>query len=53
MTLICDTRQQYGKHRNIESYCKKNGITMVRKKCEVGDYMFPSGTISVDTKQDL
>jgi len=51
--LICDTRQQAGKHKNIEQYCRKNGIEMVNLKCEVGDYMFPDGKISVDTKQDL
>lgn len=59
MILFCDTRQQEGKHKNIEQYCRKNHITMVRKKCDVGDYMLsedgetPSGNISVDTKQDL
>ena len=53
MILICDTRQQEGKHKNIEAYCKRIGIEMVRQKCDVGDYMFPDGKISVDTKQDL
>ena len=53
MILLCDTRQQKGKHKNIEQYCRKNGIEMVTKKCDVGDYMFPDGKISVDTKQDL
>ena len=53
MILLCDTRQQEGKHKNIEQYCRKHGIEMVRQKCDVGDYMFPGGKISVDTKQDL
>jgi ERCC4-type nuclease len=54
MTLICDTRQQYGKHKNIEAYCKRMGIEMVRRKLDVGDYMIENGfPISVDTKQDL
>lgn len=53
MILISDTRQQAGKHNNIERYCRKNGIEMISQKCEVGDYMFPDGKISVDTKQDL
>ena len=53
MILICDTRQQEGKHRNIEQYCRKHGIEMIRQKCDVGDYMFPDGKISVDTKRDL
>lgn len=53
LILICDTRQQVGKHSNIENYCKRHKIEMVRQKCEVGDYMIPDGRISVDTKQDL
>ena len=53
MTLICDTRQQEGKHKNVEAYCRRMGIEMVKQKCEVGDYMFPGGKISVDTKKDL
>lgn len=53
MILLCDTRQQEGKHRNIEQYCRRNGIEMVRQKLDVGDYMFPGGDISLDTKQDL
>ena len=53
MTLLCDTRQQAGKHNNIEQYCKKHRIEMVRQKLDVGDYMLPGGNISIDTKQDL
>lgn len=53
MILICDTRQQDGKHKNIEAYCNRMGIEMIREKCDVGDYMFPDGKIAVDTKQDL
>ena len=53
MILIEDTRNQVGKHRNIELYCERNGIELVRQKLDVGDYAFPDGKISVDTKQDL
>ena len=53
MTLIEDSRQQAGKHKNIEAYCKRHNIEIVRQKLEVGDYAFPGGNISVDTKQDL
>ena len=57
MILICDSRQQEGKHKNIEQYCRRNGIEMVRQKLDVGDYAFPEdnphGKIAVDTKQDL
>ena len=51
--LIEDSRQQAGKHKNIEQYCRKHKIEMIRQKLDVGDYAFPGGKISVDTKQDL
>ena len=52
MLLYEDTRNQVGKHKNIEAYCKRNGIEIVRQKLEVGDYMLDpeNGKISVDTK---
>ena len=53
MVLIEDTRNQVGQHRNVEAYCKRMGITLVRQCLDVGDYMLPGGTISVDTKQDI
>jgi len=53
MTLYEDSRQQAGKHKNISQYCKRNGIELIRQKLEVGDYAFPDGKISVDTKQGL
>lgn len=54
MVLLCDTRQQEGKHKNIEQYCRRHGIEMVRQKLDVGDYMIKDGLpISVDTKQDI
>jgi len=53
LTLIEDTRNQVGKHRNIELYCKRHGIELIRHKLDVGDYMLPGGKISIDTKQDM
>ena len=53
MILLCDSRQQYGKHRNVEAYCKRMGIRTETKALNVGDYMFPDGDISVDTKADI
>ena len=55
MVLLEDTRNQPGKHRNIEAYCKQNGIEIIRTKLLVGDYMLAGeggikGDISVDTK---
>ena len=55
MTLYEDSRQQVGKHKNIERYCEKHGIQLVRKCLSVGDYMDDpeNGKVSVDTKMDL
>ena len=59
MILITDTRQQAGKHQNIEDYCRRKGIQMIRKALPCGDYMLsedgenPCGDVIVDTKQDL
>ena len=39
MVLIEDTRNQPGKHKNIEAYCRQQGIEIVRSKLLVGDYM--------------
>ena len=53
MTLYEDSRQQVGKHRNVEAYCQRMGIEIVRKKLDVGDYMLPGGKVSVDTKENI
>ena len=53
MILLEDSRQQVGQHRNIEAYCKRMGITIVRKCLSVGDYMIPGSSVSVDTKKDI
>ena len=52
MILYEDTRNQVGKHKNIEAYCKRNGIEIVRQCLSVGDYMLDpvNGKVSVDTK---
>jgi len=54
--LLADTRQQKGKHKNIDAYCKQNGIRIVRVRLLVGDYMLAGaggGGISVDTKMGV
>ena len=53
MTIIEDTRNKIDKHRNVHRYCERHGIEIVRQALPVGDYMFPDGTISVDTKEHL
>lgn len=59
LILLEDTRQQEGKHKNINAYCKRMGIQVVRKCLSNGDYMLsedgetPCGNIAVDTKMDI
>lgn len=54
MVLLEDTRNQIGKHRNIEAYCRMTGIEIIRQALIVGDYMIANqGGISIDTKQDV
>lgn len=53
MILLEDTRNQVGQHKNVEAYCRRVGIDIVRQCLNVGDYMLPDGKISVDTKADI
>lgn len=53
MILLEDTRNKVDKHRNVATYCDRNGVTLVRQKLDIGDYMFPDGKIAVDTKENL
>ena len=51
--LIEDTRNKVGKHNNVQAYCERHGIELVRQCLDVGDYMVPGGHIAVDTKRNL
>lgn len=52
--LYADTRQQKGKHKNIEAYCRQQGIEIIRQALNVGDYQIAGkGDISVDTKMGI
>jgi len=60
LTLLEDSRQQKGKHKNIEAYCRQAGINIVRTKLLVGDYMLSGpgyggikGDISCDSKMGI
>ena len=54
MTILEDSRNQTGKHKNIHDYCNENGIRIVRTKLICGDYTLPTNqSICIDTKQDL
>lgn len=57
MILLEDSRNQIGKHKNIEAYCRQQGIEIIRQALNVGDYMLSGpefggikGDIAVDTK---
>ena len=56
LTILEDTRNQIGKHKNIEAYCRQTGIRIERCRLLVGDYMLAGaggGGISVDTKMGV
>lgn len=53
IVLIEDTRNKIGKHNNIAAYCERHGIELRRECLDVGDYMFPGGTVSIDTKESV
>lgn len=54
MVILEDTRQQEGKHRNIDQYFKRAGITVERCCLYVGDYAIANDqSRAVDTKQDV
>lgn len=54
MIILEDTRQQAGKHKNLDSYFTKAGIAVERCCLYVGDYAIASDqSRAVDTKQDV
>jgi ribosome-associated protein len=53
-SIIEDTRNQKGKHKNINKYMADNGITVHRSKLTVGDYTLPTlQTVAIDTKKGM
>ena len=54
MVILEDTRNQVGKHRNINHQLAGLGHQVARSKLYVGDYQLAnSGRIVVDTKKDM
>lgn len=51
--ILQDHREKIGKHNNVEQYFEEQGIVRQRCRLDVGDYMFPNGTKSIDLKKDL
>lgn len=52
-TVWCDTRQQKGKHTNIDRWFDSHGVEYEYRKLDYGDYMREGSNISVDTKKDI
>lgn len=54
MILLEDTRQQAGKHKNLDSYFKRTGVQVERCALYVGDYAFANDMRrAVDTKSGV
>lgn len=52
--IIQDTREQAGKHKNIDTYFEQCGIRIIRDKLGIGDYSLPlDRRVCVDVKQDV
>lgn len=51
--LFEDTRQKPSQHILKNEHFAANGFTVERTKLYVGDYMFPGGVTTVDTKADI
>lgn len=49
----CDTRQQKGKHDNVDGWFDKHGVPYSYRKLDFGDYMREGSNISIDTKQNM
>lgn len=48
-----DTRQQAGKHKNIDQWLESNNIAYSYEKLDFGDYMRDGSNVSVDTKSGM
>ena len=54
MVIVEDSRNQIGKHKNINAYLKSVGVRVIRSKMIVGDYTLPADQrICIDTKADM
>lgn len=54
MVIVEDSRNQVGKHKNINAYLESVGVRVLRSKMIVGDYTLPADQrICIDTKKDM
>lgn len=51
--IWCDTRQQAGKHTNVDKWFDEHGIKYSYRKLDFGDYMREGSNVSIDTKQSM
>ena len=51
--ILCDTRQQAGKHENKMGWWARHGVATRVQKLDFGDYMTEGSNISIDTKRDM
>ena len=53
--IICDTRQQAGKHEHVDGWLSAHGVPFSYRKLDYGDYQRDDGfsNISIDTKRDM
>lgn len=53
--VICDTRQQAGKHTHVDRWLEAHGVVYEYRKVDFGDYVRGDGrgNVSVDTKKDV
>ena len=53
--VICDTRQQRGKHGHVDDWLSNHGVPFVYHKLDFGDYQRDDGfsNYSIDTKKDM
>ena len=54
MVIVEDSRNQIGKHKNINAYLQSVGLRVIRSKLIVGDYVIANRQdTSIDTKKDM
>jgi ERCC4-type nuclease len=54
MVIVEDSRNQIGKHKNINAYLQSVGLRVIRSKLIVGDYVIANRQYtSIDTKKDM
>jgi hypothetical protein len=51
--ILCDTRQQAGKHENKMGWWARHGVATRIQKLDFGDYMVEGSNISIDTKRSM